>query len=99
LADAGLYHVKGEYMTLVRVVQLFSIAAVLVFAAMSSPADAACACSRVGQSNGYYANPSAAYGAYGYGATYGAQQPQAQPVRSKTGKSKKKASKSKPVAQ
>jgi hypothetical protein len=87
-------------MTLVRVVWLLSVVAVLVFAAMSAPADAACACSRVGQSNGYYANPSA-YGSYGYGygATYGPQQPQAQPAQSKSGKSKKKASKSKPVAQ
>ena len=56
-------------MSLVRVVQLLGLMAVLVFAAMPSPADAACACSRVGQSNGYYATPSA-YGSYGYG--YGA---------------------------
>jgi hypothetical protein len=85
-------------MSLVRIVQLLGLMAVLVFAAVPSPAEAACACSRVGQSNGYYAAPSL-YGAYGYGASYGTQQPQAQPVQSKSGKSKKKASKSKPVAQ
>jgi hypothetical protein len=81
-------------MSLVRVV-LLGFAAVLASAAMSSSADAACACSRVGQSNGYYAAPSA----YGYGANYGTQQTQARPVQSKAGKSKKKALKNKPVSQ
>jgi hypothetical protein len=88
-------------MSLVRVVQLLSGVAILVFAAMSAPADAACACSRVGQSNGYYATPSA-YGAYGYGygATYSPQQVQAQPVQPKAKKAtKNKAKKSKPVTQ
>jgi hypothetical protein len=89
-------------MSLVRIVQLLGlIMAVLAFATMPSPAEAACACSRVGQSNGYYAAPSA-YGSYGYGydATYSPQvQPQVQTVQPKAAKSKKKASKSKPVAQ
>ena len=85
-------------MSLVRFVQLLGFMALLAFAAMPSPARAACACSGVGQSNGYFANPSSAYGSYGNGA-YAAQQFQAQPAKRKTGKSKKKASKSKPVSQ
>jgi len=87
-------------MRIVRLVSLFVVLGVLVLMAMPSVSEAVCACSGIGQSNGSYATPSA-YGSYGYGygGTYGPQQPQARPVQSKAGKSKKKASKSKPVAQ
>jgi len=98
LAYAGLFNVKGEHMSSVRVVQLLGLVAVLVVAAMPSPADAACACSGVGQSNGHYAAPSP-YGSYGNGASYGPQQPQVQTAQPKAKKSKKKSSQSKPAAQ
>ena len=84
-------------MSLVRVVKLLCLMAVLTFAAIPSPAEAACACSRVGQSNGYYSYPSA-YGSYGYGPAY-SPQVQAQPQPAKAKKAKKKSSKSKPIAQ
>jgi hypothetical protein len=88
-------------MSLVKVVALLSLIAVLVFAAMPAPTDAGCACSGIGQSNGYYAT-SPIYGSYGYG--YGQSyvapgQPQVQPVRPKAKKAKNKASKNKPATQ
>jgi len=84
-------------MSLVRVVQLLCVMAVLIFAALPSPAEAACACSRVGQSNGYYSYPSS-YGTYGYGPAYSLKgQTKSMPAKAK--KAKKKSSKSKPIAQ
>jgi hypothetical protein len=81
-------------MLLTRIVLALAVAAFLALAAMSGPADAACACSKVGQSNGYYAAPSV-YGSYG--ANYGPQQPLVQPVKPKA--KSKKTPKSKPAAQ
>ncbi|MFH0821392.1 MAG: hypothetical protein V2B18_01485 [Pseudomonadota bacterium] len=85
-------------MRIVKLVLLVAFTTLAASMTAPAPADAACACSRVGVSNGYYANPSA-YGSYGYGATYSPQQPQALPVQSKAAKSKKKAPRNKPIAQ
>jgi hypothetical protein len=97
-AMTGLYEVKGESMYFARIVSLLALMAVLGFATMPSSAEAVCACSKIGQSNGSY-TPQSAYGSYGYGAAYAPQQYQVQPVKSKAGKSKKGTSKSKPIAQ
>ena len=85
-------------MRIVRLVNLFVFIGVLVLMTVPSIGEAGCpACSGIGQSNGYYANPSS-YGGYGPGYGYPAQF-QTQPVRSKPAKSKKRAPKEKPAAQ
>jgi hypothetical protein len=85
-------------MRIVRLVKLFVFLGALVLTTVPSIGEAGCpACSGIGQSNGYYANPSS-FGAYrpiyGYPAQF---QPQA--VRSKPAKSKKRSPKQKPAAQ
>jgi hypothetical protein len=84
-------------MRIVKLVNLFVFFGALALMAVPSMSEAACACSGIGQSNGYYANPSP-YGGYGPGYGYPAQF-QTQPVRPKYGKSKKRAPKPKPAAQ
>jgi hypothetical protein len=83
-------------MRIVKLVIPFVVLGAVALMAMPSLSEAACACSGIGQSNGYYANPS--YGGYGPGYGYPAQF-QTQPVRSKPAKSKKRAPKQKPAAQ
>jgi hypothetical protein len=84
-------------MSFAKVVVLLILTTIAVLMAISSPADAACACSGVGVSNGYYAQP-CPYGAYGYGPGY-SPQVQARPRAPKGTKSKKTAPKAKPDAQ
>ena len=84
-------------MRIVKLVNLFVFLGALACMAVPSVSEAACACSGIGQSNGYYANPSP-YGGYGPGYGYPAQF-QTQPVRPKAAKSKKRAPKEKPAAQ
>ncbi len=84
-------------MRIVRLVTLFVFLGALVLTTVPSIGEAGCpACSGVGQSNGYYANPYS-YGAYwptyGYPSQFGTQA-----VRSKPAKSKKRAPKEKPAA-
>ncbi len=84
-------------MRIVKLVIPFVVLGVLALMAVPSVSEAgACACSGIGQSNGYYASPSP-YGSYGPGYGYQTQY-QAQPVKSKSAKSKKRSSKSKPDA-
>ncbi len=84
-------------MRIVKLVGLFVVTGIMALIAVPAVSEAACACSGIGQSRGYYANPTS-YGAYGAG--YGnPAQFQAQPVRSKAVKSKKRAPKAKPAAQ
>ncbi len=84
-------------MRIVKLANLFVFFGALALMAVPSMSEAACACSGIGQSNGYYANPSA-YGGYGPGYGYPTQY-RAQPVRSKAVKSKKRAPKEKPAGQ
>jgi hypothetical protein len=80
-------------MRIVKLVIPFVALGAAALMAVPSVSEAACACSRVGQSNGYYASPSP-YGGYGLGYGYQTQY-QAQPVKSKKAKSKKSSTKSK----
>jgi hypothetical protein len=92
---------KGERMRIVNLALLFVLAGITAFITGPSSADAACACSKIGQSNGTYTPPSA-YGSYGsdYGQASGVQgRSQAQPAKTKSGKAKKKSSKSKSADQ
>jgi hypothetical protein len=83
-------------MRFVKLLGLLVALGALALTAQPSVSEAACTCSGIGQSNGYYAGPSP-YGGYGPG--YGYQpQYQAQPVRSKPAKSKKRSPKQKPAA-
>ena len=85
-------------MRIVKLVNLFVFIGVLVLMTVPSISEAGCpACSGIGQSNGYYANPSP-YGGYGPGYGYPTQY-QVQPLKSKAAKSKKRAPKEKPAAQ
>jgi hypothetical protein len=80
-------------MRIVKLVIPFVVLGAVALMAMPSVGEAACACSGIGQSNGYYASPSP-YGAYG--PSYGYQtQYQVQPVKSKKAKSQKSSTKSK----
>ena len=82
-------------MGIVKLVIPLVVLGVMALFAMPSVGEAACACSGIGVSNGYYANPG--YG--GYGAGYGyMSQTQAQPVKPKPKKSKKGAPTQKPAA-
>jgi hypothetical protein len=91
------YHVKGERMDLIKIVKPIVLTGVLALMAVPSLCEAAgcAACSGIGVSNGYYANP--AYGGYAPGYGY-VSQAQIQPVKPKPSKSKKKATKQKPAA-
>ncbi|MBI5248722.1 MAG: hypothetical protein HY912_04440 [Desulfomonile tiedjei] len=82
-------------MGIVKIVIPFVVLGVVALLAMPSAGEAACACSGIGVSNGYYANP--AYGGYGPGYGY-ATRTQVQSVKPKPKKSKKGAPKQQPAA-
>jgi hypothetical protein len=84
-------------MDIIKLVKPIVLTGVLALMAVPSLSDAAgcAACSGVGVSTGYYANPSYGVCAPGYGYLG---QAQIQPVKPKPSKSKKKAPKQKPAA-
>jgi hypothetical protein len=83
-------------MGIVRIVIPLVVLGVLALFAMPSVGKAAaCSCSGIGVSNGYYANP--AYSGYGTGYGYMGQT-QVQPVKPKPKKAKKGAPTQKPAA-
>ena len=86
-------------MRIVKLVIPFVALGALALMAVPSVSEAGCACggacTGIGQSNGYYANPATGgYGYYGYQTQY-----RAQPMRFKPLRSKKPSSKTKPQAQ
>jgi hypothetical protein len=92
-AGAGLYNVKGEKMRIVKLIIPIAALGALALMAVPSASEAACACSGIGQSSGYYASPTN-YGGYGPGYGYQTQY-QGQPVKSKSPKSNKRSTKPK----
>jgi len=84
-------------MRIFRLVKMFLLMGALVFMIVPSVVAAGCpACSGIGQSTGYYGNPTI-YGGYGPGYGYPSQM-QIQPVKPKQAKSKKRSPKPKPEA-